>query len=490
MTDARTLSDSILFDGLDPDAVVRVTQNALRGADGGELYMSHSRGHVLSWNDGRLEQNLPQISEGYSMRYLRDDAVGFAVGNTFNLASVKAVGEGARSLRVLRQASGKSGIAGPAENTHGFYAAQNPIDDANIPGYIDLLAETDARIRAMDNRIVQASMSFSTTWQVVSIIRQDGRRMDDVRPMTVVRVAVNGVDGTRRESGVAGYGARGTLESFLATKSLDTLVLRAVSQMQRAFTAQACPSGQMPVILGPGAAAVMLHEAVGHGLEGDFNRIGSSTFSGKIGERVAAKGVTVIDQGNLPSLYVDAVRVIGHRGSLLFDDEGTPTGKTVLIEDGILRGYMQDTMNARLMKTNPTGNGRRQGYANMPMPRMTTTFIAAGRYDPQEILESVKGKALYVDQLGGGQVDIVSGKFVFDATEATLVEDGKLTVPVKGACLIGDGPKAMRKVSMVGNDLIIDDGTWTCGKGGQGAAVGVGQPTLKMSGITIGGTAP
>lgn len=482
MKDARALTDHIFFDttGLSADQAVRLTERALHGADGGELYMQHSTGHRLHWAEGKLRGNTPSLSEGFSMRYVVDDAAGFAHGNDFSEKGLKEIAKGARGIRTHRQGTG--GVILPVpQRTGSLYAGNNPLEDVSEQKRIQIMEDTDRAIRSLNPFIKQVNMVIDTSLDLVTVIRQDGRRFDDVRPMTHIVVSVDALNPSGDiETGSASYAARGTLSDFFKKASVDVLAIRAVEQLKTKMKAVPCPAGQMDVILGSGAAAVMLHEAVGHGLEGDFNRTGASPFAGKIGQQVAARGVTVVDQGNIP----------GQLGALNVDDEGVETGRTVLIEDGILKGYIQDTINARLMGVAPTGNGRRESYTSQPVPRMTTTFMEAGQHTKEEMIASVKGKALYAVQFAGGQVDTASGKFVFAVDEGYLVEDGKVVGPVKGATLIGDCIQAMSAITMIGNDLVIDTGAWSCGKAGQSVPVGVGQPHLKMGGMTVGGTAP
>jgi len=340
------------------------------------------------------------------------------------------------------------------------------------------LAKIDAYVRDKDPRVKQVSASLLGNWQAVEIIRPGGHVASDVRPLVRINVSVVAGEGDRMESGSNGAGGRALYDQWVTAENWQRIADEALRQAIVNLDSVPAPAGEMTVVLGPGWPGVLLHEAVGHGLEGDFNRKKTSAFSGLMGEQVAAKGVTIVDDGTLDS----------RRGSLTIDDEGTPTGRTVLIEDGILKGYMQDRMNARLMGVDPTGNGRRESYACKPIPRMTNTYMLAGDKDPAEILASVKN-GLYAVNFGGGQVDITSGKFVFSCTEAYKIENGKVTAPVKGATLIGNGPEAMKKVSMIGNDLELDTGIGTCGKDGQGVPVGIGQPTLRMEELTVGGTA-
>jgi len=376
-------------------------------------------------------------------------------------------------------ASGYAGVmAGPPPGTnHSLYTDANPLGLVDLGAKTRLLAEIDAYARSRDPRVKQVMASLSGVWQGVQIIRADGRRVADIRPLVRLGVSVVVGEGDRMETGSSGAGGRIAYDRFLDPAHWKEEVDEALRQALVNLGAVPAPAGEMIVVLGPGWPGVMLHEAVGHGLEGDFNRKKTSAFSGMIGERVASKGVTVVDDGTMPD----------RRGSLTVDDEGTPTNCTTLIEDGILKGYMQDRMNAHLLGAQPTGNGRRQSFAHAPMPRMTNTYMLAGERDPQEIIASV-GRGLYAVNFGGGQVDITSGKFVFSASEAYLIENGKIGPAVKGATLIGNGPDALTKVTMIGNDLALDHGIGTCGKDGQSVPVGVGQPTLRMDGLTVGGT--
>lgn len=483
MTDPRRISDEFFFTstGLDAGRVIARTRRALHGADGGELYMQHHASRSLGWFDGMLRGNHYTMSEGFMMRYVADDATGYATSNGFTDKNLAAAAKNARQIRNYRQGTG--GIVLPmGQHAQRLYPPVNPLDDFSVGDTVRLMEALDKDIRAMDPAITQVGINITSGFDIVTIIRQDGRRLDDVRPMTTVSISMDASRNGRAESSHAAFGGRGSLRDFFVHVTMQDLVDRAFRQLQVKLDAIPAPAGQLPVILGPGPAAVMLHEAVGHGLEGDFNRIGSSAFSGRVGQRVASPGVTIIDQGDLGNL------IPGYRGSLMFDDEGVPTQTTVLIEDGILKGYMQDSLNARLMGVAPTGNGRREDYNSLPIPRMTTTCMLPGKVTQDEMIASVKGKAIFAKQFGGGQVDIVTGKFVFVMEEAYLVENGRIVAPVRGATLIGDGPTAMQKIDMIGNDMVIDNGTWTCGKGGQSVPVGVGQPSLRMRGLTVGGT--
>jgi len=358
-----------------------------------------------------------------------------------------------------------------------LYTSINPLEETSFQIKTNILEEIDAYARSLDTRVIQVSASLSASYQAIQILRADGERSADIRPLVRLNVSLVVEQSGRKETGSSGCGGRGLYEEWINKEKWQGQVKEALRIASTNLESIPAPAGEMPVILGPGWPGVMLHEAVGHGLEGDFNRKGTSIFSGRIGEKVTAEGVTVIDDGTIEN----------KRGSITIDDEGTKSSKNVLIENGILKSYMQDRQNARLMNMDPTGNGRRQSYSHYPMPRMTNTYMDNGNVDPREIISSLK-KGIYAVNFSGGQVDITNGKFVFSASEAYLVEDGKIKQPLKGATLIGNGPDAMSKISLIGNDLALDDGIGTCGKDGQGVPVGVGQPTLLMGGITIGGT--
>ena len=359
-----------------------------------------------------------------------------------------------------------------------MYIADDPLSAVPFAEKVALCQRIDAAARARDPRVAQVAVSLAASWSVIDIVRADGFVAHDVRPLVRLNVQIVAQDGERRETGYHGLGGRYLYGQLFEEAEWNRAIDIALSQALTNLESVAAPAGEMPVVLGPGWPGVLLHEAVGHGLEGDFNRKGTSAFSGRIGERVAAPGVTVVDDGAIGN----------RRGSLTIDDEGTPTRRNVLIEDGILKGYIQDAMNARLMKVAPTGNGRRESYAHMPMPRMTNTYMLGGDKDPKEIIASID-KGLYATNFGGGQVDITSGKFVFSASEAFWVENGRIQYPVKGATIIGNGPDALTRVSMIGNDMQLDTGVGVCGKEGQSVPVGVGQPTLRIDGLTVGGTA-
>ena len=388
-----------------------------------------------------------------------------------------AIARAADAVRAVKGGYSGRYAEPPARTNARLYSDDNPLGEPSFEAKVKLLEEIDAYARAKDPRVRQVTASVAATWQVVEILRSDGETYRDVRPLVRLNVSVVAGEGDRQEVGGHGYGGREGYARFIETRAWQGAVDEAVRQAFVNLQSVPAPAGEMDVVLGPGWPGVMLHEAVGHGLEGDFNRKKTSAFAGLMGQRVASKGVTVIDDGTMAA----------RRGSLSIDDEGTPTNRTVLIEDGILVGYMQDRQNARLMSMRPTGNGRRQSYAHVPMPRMTNTYMLAGAHDPAEIIASVKN-GVYAVYFGGGQVDITSGKYVFQCTEAYRIENGKVGAPLKGAMLIGNGPTDLNRISMIGNDLALDEGIGTCGKNGQGVPVGVGQPTLRMDRITVGGT--
>jgi len=446
---------------------------AAAGAEDADLFVEESRSESLVWDDGRLKDASFDAGQGFGLRVVSGETMGLGHASELTLPALRRAAEAARS--VTRGAHALA-MEGPAPTNRSLYADVDPLARPAFTHKIDLLAEIDAYLRAADPRVVQVSASLSGSRRAISVMRADGRRIDDARPLVRISLSVTVERDGRRESGSAGAGGREDYAAFIAPSRWRALADEALRAALINLDAIDAPAGEMDVVLGPGWPGVLLHEAVGHGLEGDFNRKGSSAFSGRIGERVAAPSVTVVDDGTI------ALR----RGSLNTDDEGTPSGRTVLIEDGVLKGYLQDRLNARLMGVAPTGNGRRQSYAHLPMPRMTNTFMSPGTHDPAEILSALK-RGVYAVNFGGGSVDITSGKFVFSCTEAYLVEDGKITAPIKGASLIGDGPTALTRVRMVGNDLKLDEGVGTCGKAGQSVPVGVGQPTLYISGLTVGG---
>jgi len=461
--------------GLDRQRLVKIVSRGLDGADDGELFLEYRQAEALAFDNGRLKQATYDTSQGFGLRAVKDDAVGYAHASDVSEAAIERAADAVRAVK-----GGYSGeyAAPPPRSNVKLYGEDSPLRSPSFGEKARLLQTIDAYARAKDPRVRQVTASLAASWQAVEILRADGEAYRDIRPMVRVNVSVVVGDGNRQETGSDGYGGREGYERFIIAEAWQGAVDNAVRQALINLEAVPAPAGEMDVVLGPGWPGVMLHEAVGHGLEGDFNRKKTSAFAGLMGQRVAAKGVTVIDDGTI-SL---------RRGSLSIDDEGTPSNRTLLIEDGILVGYMQDRQNARLMGMQPTGNGRRESFAHVPMPRMTNTYMLAGTHDPGEIIASVKN-GIYATYFGGGQVDITSGKYVFQCTEAYRIENGKLGAPIKGAMLVGNGPTDLHRVSMIGNDLRLDNGIGTCGKNGQGVPVGVGQPTLRMDRITVGGTA-
>jgi TldD protein len=460
---------------LDRQEVLRIVGDALHGAEDGELFLEERQTESLIFDDGRLKSASFDQSEGFGLRAVTGETAAYAHASEISVAALKRAAEVCQ--QVTRGRSGDMSIA-PARTNRQLYAAINPTEALDFASKIALLDRCNSYARGLDSRIRQVSVSIASDWQSVEIMRADGATYRDVRPLVRFNVSIVTDDGKQQGQGSHGLGGRGDIASYLSEELWKGAVSEALRQSLVVLDAKPAPAGEMDVLLGPGWPGILLHEAIGHGLEGDFNRKGTSAFAGLMGQRIAAKGVTVVDDGTLPL----------RRGSLTVDDEGTPSQCTTLIEDGILVGFMQDRMNARLTGAKATGNGRRQSYAHIPMPRMTNTYMLSGNREPEEILKSIK-RGLHAVSFGGGQVDITSGKFVFSCTEAYLIEDGKITAPVKGATLIGSGADALTRISMVGNDMALDSGIGTCGKQGQGVPVGVGQPTLRIDRITVGGTA-
>ena len=451
------------------------------GVDAGDLYFQSQISESWMLEDGIVKEGSFNFDQGVGVRALAGEKTGFAYSNGIELPALRQATRAARSIARAGQRGQVQAAQVPPFSP--LYAADNPLDVLSRADKVALLQRIDRATRALDPRVQQVTVSLAGVWERILVAALDGSLSADIRPLVRFNVSVIVEQQGRRERGAQGGGARSDYRYFLQADSQGeeramAYAREAVRQALVNLEAVAAPAGSLPVVLGPGWSGVLLHEAVGHGLEGDFNRKGSSAFSGRLGQAVASPLCTIVDDGTLS----------GRRGSLSVDDEGTPTQCTTLIENGILRGYMQDKLNARLMGMALTGNGRRESYAHLPMPRMTNTYMLGGDSDPQEIIRSVK-KGLYCANLGGGQVDITSGKFVFSTSEAYLIEDGQITAPVKGATLIGNGPEAMGRVSMVGNDLSLDSGVGTCGKDGQSVPVGVGQPTLKIEQLTVGGTA-
>jgi len=478
MTSALPVADprSLLYRSgqLTPADAQRLAQETLKACDDGELYLQFIASESFGFDDGRLKTADYSRDAGFGLRGLSGEMTGFAHANEISAAAIRRAGE---TLKLLDPAAGPL-AAPPARSNRHLYTDASPLDGVDFAAKVSLLEAIDASARARDPRVVQVSASLAASWSVVEIVRPDGFVATDVRPLVRLNVSIVAEQNGRRETGSFGIGGRRLYDDLFEPATWNRAIDSALAQALVNLESVDAPAGEMTVLLGPGWPGVLLHEAVGHGLEGDFNRKGTSAFSGRIGERVGAKGVTVVDDGSM----------MGRRGSLSIDDEGTPTQETVLIEDGILKGYIQDRLNARLMGVAPTGNGRRESYAHAPMPRMTNTFMRGGNDDPAELLSRIKN-GIYAKQFGGGQVDIVSGKFVFSCTEAYKVENGKLGAPIKGATLIGDGPSVLTRVTGIGNDMALDEGVGMCGKGGQSVPAGVGQPTLLVEGLTVGGTA-
>jgi len=444
--------------------------------DYADLYFQYSRSEAWSLDEGIVKSGSFNIDQGVGVRALSGEKTAFAYSDDI---SARALGDAANAVRAIGALGQNPGFGQflPSTVANALYVPHDPIASLPADAKVKLLERLEGFARALDSRVVQVMASLAGEYEVVLVAGSDGRLAADIRPLVRCSVSVIVEENGKREQGGSGGGGRFDF-GYFDDEILQRYAKEAVHQAITNLHADPAPAGQMTVVLASGWPGILLHEAVGHGLEGDFNRKGSSAFSGRLGQRVAAKGVTVIDDGTIAD----------RRGSLNIDDEGNQTQRNVLIEDGILKGYMQDSLNARLMGVAPTGNGRRESFAHLPLPRMTNTMMLAGEHDPQEIIKSVK-KGIYAANFGGGQVDITSGKFVFSMSEAYLIEDGKVTRPIKGATLIGNGPDALTRVSMIGNDLKLDPGVGTCGKDGQSVPVGVGQPTLRIDGLTVGGTA-
>lgn len=478
MTDLLTAASKQLLapNGLDIEMLPSILSVAVgNGIDTADLYFQHAVLESWSLEDGIVKQGTFSVDQGVGIRSLAMEKTGFAYSNTLTKEALIQAATAAKSI----VSSGKTGRVQAFSHipANSLYQARNPLEVVAREDKVALLKQIDQAVRALDPRVQQVTVSLTGLWEHILVASSDGDLAADIRPLVRFNVGVIVEQSGRRESGSHGGGGRYDYSYFLTEDRAMSYAREAVRQALVNLEAVPAPAGTLPVVLGSGWSGVLLHEAVGHGLEGDFNRKGSSAYSGRIGEKVASSLCTIVDDGTLAN----------RRGSLAVDDEGTPTECTTLIENGILKGYMQDKLNARLMNQKPTGNGRRESYAYLPMPRMTNTYMLAGESDPEEIIRSVK-KGIYCASLGGGQVDITSGKFVFSSSEAYLIEDGKLTAPIKGAMLIGNGPDVMNQVSMVGNDLSLDSGVGMCGKDGQSVPVGVGQPTLKIDAITVGGT--
>lgn len=474
----RSTAEALFFNqtGMDPMRVQKQVKHALHGMDDGELFLEFCQSESLSFDDGRMRNANFDTIQGFGLRSVLGETTGYAHSSELSEAAISRAAATVQAVNFGQEGSVNLSPA-PFGSNQSLYSANNPLSEIDFAAKVKVLEEIDAYLRKKDPRVKQVSASIAGEWQVVHIMKADGRIASDIRPLVRLNISVAVEQGDKMETGGHGAGARTSYKEYLQPHNWQKQADEAFRQALVNLEAKPAPAGEMPVILGNGWCGVLLHEAIGHGLEGDFNRKGTSAFAGLLGERVAAKGVTIVDDGTLKD----------RRGSLTIDDEGTPTSHTVLIEDGILKGFMQDSLNARLMGVKPTGNGRRESYAHQPMPRMTNTYMLGGDKDPQELFSGVQ-RGLYAKTLGGGQVDITSGKFVFAVTEAYLVENGKIMHPVKGATLIGNGPDALTKVAAIGNDAALDDGVGTCGKAGQGVPVGVGQPSMLMSQMTVGGT--
>lgn len=473
MTVQKT-ADDLFFSRMDKETTIKTVQDALTGCDDGELFIENRFSERLTLDDGRIKTSAFDATSGFGLRAVCDDTYAYSISNDLSIDALK---QAAQSVQPIKKNHKSAQIFLPASTPSvALYSDVNPLPLIPFEEKVELMKQIDAYLRSKDSKVVQVSAVLSGEWQVVKIIGADGRETADVRPLVLLNISVIVKQGSKMESGSYGMGGRyeyGEIISESVWKNAANEALRVALINLESISA---PAGEMPVVLGPGWCGVLLHEAVGHGLEGDFNRKGSSVFSGKIGEQVAAKGITVIDDGSIPN----------RRGSITVDDEGTSPQRTVLIEDGILKNYMLDRMNARLMNELPTGNGRRESFSCAPQVRMTNTFMINGDKEPQELIASVK-KGVYAKSFHGGQVDITSGKFVFTSSEAYMIEDGKLTAPIKDATLIGSGIEVMNAIDMIANDSCLDNGIGSCGKGGQMVPVGVGQPSVRIAKITVGG---
>ena len=478
MTDTTSApsADELFFGetGLERTRVNSVVDQALTDMDDGEMFLEYRQSESLVFDDGRLKSASFDTAQGFGLRAVSGEATGYAHTSELSDAAMQRAATAVQSVK-----SGHSGAMAdaPTSTNRHIYTDVSPLNQMDFDAKVALLLDIDGYARAADDRVRQVSASLSGSWQVVEIMRAGGESRSDIRPLVRLNVSVVVGEGDRQESGSHGVGGRTAYDIFVQPDQWQAQVDEALRQAVVNLEAEPAPAGETTVVLGPGWPGILLHEAIGHGLEGDFNRKKTSAFAGLMGEQIAAPGVTVIDDGTMSD----------RRGSLTTDDEGTPTERTVLIEDGKLVGYLQDRLNARLMNMASTGNGRRESYAHTPMPRMTNTYMLGGEHNADEIIASVD-TGLYAVNFGGGQVDITSGKFVFSCTEAYRIEGGKLGAPVKGATLIGNGPDVLTKVSMLGNDMLLDPGVGTCGKDGQGVPVGVGQPTIRIDGLTVGGT--
>ncbi|MBC8037466.1 MAG: metalloprotease TldD [Rhizobiales bacterium] len=468
---------SLLDDtALSRDRALAIVSETLHKADDGELFLERRQAESLVYDDGKLKAASFDESQGFGLRAVSGETAAYAHATEFSESALKRAAEVCAT--VTRGGPGGTAALSPPRSNAKLYADTNPAAALEFSRKIELLQKADSFTRALDPRVQQVSVSLASDWQSIEIIRADGSTYRDIRPLVRFNISVVSSNGKEQGQGSHGLGGRGEPLGYLTDDIWQDAAREALRQSLVSLEAKPAPAGEMDVLLGPGWPGILLHEAVGHGLEGDFNRKKTSAFAGLMGQRIASENVTIVDDGTIPN----------RRGSITIDDEGTPSNCTTLIENGILVGLIQDRLNARLMGVAPTGNGRRQSFAHAPMPRMTNTYMLSGASDPQDIQKSIK-RGLYAKSFGGGQVDITSGKFVFSCTEAYLIEDGKITTPVKGATLIGSGADALTRISMVGNDMALDPGVGTCGKNGQGVPVGVGQPTLRIDRLTVGGTA-
>ena len=464
--------------GMDTTSLQRVLgQTLAKQVDYADLYFQYEVSDAVSLEEGLVKQASKHVNQGVGVRAVAGEKTGYAFSDDITVPTLESAARTARQIASSAPETASVAIRGLHTPTTNLYPVQTSGPDIPVARKLDLLQKIDTFCRAYDTRITKVQTSFTSSHKLVLVVTSEGLVIGDVQPLMRLNVSCIAEEGSNRQSGSAGGGGRMEYEFFLENDQYLEYAREAARRAILNLDAVEAPAGTMDVVLGAGWPGILLHEAIGHGLEGDFNRKGTSAFSGRIGQKIASELCTVIDDGTIP----------GRRGSLNIDDEGTPTGRTVLVENGILRGYLQDRLNARLMGVAPTGNGRRESYAHMPMPRMTNTFMLSGPSDPEEVIASVES-GLYAVAFGGGQVDITNGKFVFSASEAYLIEHGKLTQPVKGASLIGNGPDVLTRISMVGNDMALDTGVGTCGKNGQSVPVGVGLPTIRINGLTVGGT--
>ena len=471
------MASHFFFDRTDltKERAEKITQEALHHCEDGELFLEYKESEAIAFDDGKVKTSSFDVTQGFGVRGVSGEQTSYSHGNEISEDALLRAGQVVQNMK-----KGGNFAAPPAKTNQKLYSDENPLDKVAFKTKVDLLGTIDQYLRKKDPRIKQVSANIRGSWQVVQILRPDGYVATDYRPFTILNVIVTIEDNGRLEMGRSVIGIKGFYEDIIEDKVWKHHADEALRKATVNLQAVGAPAGEMPVVLGAGIPGVLLHEAVGHGLEGDFNRKGSSSFSNCMGERIAAPGVTVIDGGNITDM--------DHaHGNLTIDDEGTPSSRTTLIEDGIMTGHMNDRLNARLLGEKATGNGRRQSFAHTPMPRMTNTFMLGGNHTQEEMVQSVENGILALD-FGGGQVDITSGKFVFSTSEAYLIENGKVTAPLKGATLVGSGAEVMKRITMIGNDLTLDHGVGMCGKGGQSVVVGLGQPSLKISQLTVGGT--